>query len=363
MLHFEFGPAQLEAVDRQEPCSFCTSSQGLLVSQIDFWDLHSAKLVQCVQCKHIQLDPKLNEAQTEKGCHAYYLKEVLEISPREQFRNQLRSFRRGVLFGFSLKSKNIHPQDVLEMGPGSGYFLDGLKFVFPEIQTTVMDIVDAVLAHCQKIHGYKTIKGAPDGDLSQINFPLNSPLSSQGTEKFDLVIARDLIEHVNDPIRLFANVAQLLQPRGYFHFITPNGHEDVWGHYMLWKNQQQRSELLINHVNYFDGRGLRAALQKKQFSPIEYYTYQLKNAFKGKGWKSILKWSKASRKLSTSSYISQQDQATVNFSKQSVYDSWYISKSQKWLTYLICFYHHYFFIKLSPERNIGHEIHGLFQKN
>jgi 2-polyprenyl-3-methyl-5-hydroxy-6-metoxy-1,4-benzoquinol methylase len=339
-----------EVIERQEPCSFCGNRKARLLSKVDYWNLQSGNFVQCENCHHIQLDPKLSSANTEKGCKAYYFKEVIEISEKEQFRNLVRSFRRGVLFGLSLKMKRIQPGKVLEMGPGSGYFLDGLRFIFPNIEITVMDIVDDVLRSCESVHGFKTIKALPDGDLSGIS------------ERFDLIIARDLIEHVNDPAVLFKNVSNLLRPKGYFHFITPNGYEDIWGHFTLWKKEHHPSELLINHVNYFDGDCLKDQLKKNDLKPIEYYTYQIKNFLKGKGWKPILKWSNSSTNTPTEMYLDKTP-PKYNFSKKDVYSQWYISTRAKWLTYLISWYHHWILIRLSPSLRIGHEVHGLFQKN
>lgn len=338
-----------DQVQRIEACTFCGDKKAYLVSKIDYWDLHSASLVQCQSCQHIQLDPKLNDQQTEKGCTAYYIKEINETNPREQFRNSIRNFRRGILFAMSLKKQNIQPQKILEFGPGSGYFLDGIRFVFPDVKITVMDIVDEVLQRCREIHQFKAIKGLPDQRLENFN------------EKYDLIIARDLIEHINDPSRFIQNVVSLLEPGGYFHFITPNGYEDVWGHYMLWKTRKTPSELLINHVNYFDGKCLLEQLSKSGFSPKEYYTYEFKDFLKGKGWKETLKWSHPSQKQKTTNYM-EAKKLVLNYTKKDVKNQWYISDKMKTLTYWACAYYHQRFIKLSPLKNRGHEIHGLFQK-
>ncbi|RYZ87959.1 MAG: class I SAM-dependent methyltransferase [Proteobacteria bacterium] len=344
-------PGSLELKKRVEKCSLCDCEQGLVVSKVDFWDLQTSDLVQCKDCLHIQLDPKLTAAATSTGCLAYYIRESYGISQREQGRNRLRNFRRGVLFGRSLQNSKICPSRVLEYGPGDGFFLQGLKFVFPEIQITVLDIVEEVLQACREVHGYKTILGSPD-----------SP-ALRSEQSFDLIIARDVIEHINDLQSMTSNLKSLLAPNGYFHFITPNGYEDVWGHFTLWNTQKRNSELLINHVNYFEGTSLENYLEKQGFKKLEYYTYRFKDAVKGKGRKISQRWMTPSRGTKSADFLSKPPATSKSLaSVAEIYNVPYISKKFPWMTYFVSAYHHFNWLRLSPRKNRGHEIFGLFQK-
>ena len=341
----------LEARDRVEGCSLCNSQKALLVSKIDFWDLQTSELLQCADCLHIQLDPKLTPEVTAQGCLAYYIRESHNISQREQGRNRLRNFRRGVLFGRSLQRSNIQPKKVLEYGPGDGFFLQGLRFVFPEIQVTVLDIVEEILQSCRSIHGYQTILGSPDS------------ANLESKDIFDLIIARDVIEHVNDLKTMMVNLRKLLEPKGYFHFITPNGYEDVWGHFALWKTKKKNSELLINHVNYFEGGSLESYLEKEGFRKLKYYTYRFKDAFKGKGRKFDTRWMTPARGAKSSDFLSRAPAESKSLATiQEIFEVPYISKKYPWMTYFVSAYHHFNWIRLSPRLNRGHEIFGLFQK-
>lgn len=341
----------MQPVVRAERCSLCGSEQGLLAGKVAFWDLQNSDLVQCHQCRHIQLDPKLTEDATKKGCFAYYKRESHLIPEREQRRNRLRNFRRGVLFGLSMKDHQNEIRDVLEFGPGDGFFLQGLKFVFPNVNVTVLDIVEDVLKFCENTHGYNTLLGSPDSE------DLHSP------RQFDLVIARDVIEHVNDIPAMFTNLKTLLRPRGFFHFLTPNGYEDVWGHAMLWLEKKETSQLLINHVNYFEGTSLEAYLAKQGFEPVSYYTYKFKHFFRGKGREKSLRWSQAAVPIHAQEFIERPQQALqVTASPKASIREWYITPRFPWLTYLVCAYHHLDVFRLNPERNKGHEIFGLFRK-
>jgi len=342
-----------ELVVREEACRICNEKAGKQIGIVDYWDIRTCRIVACEKCNHIQLDPMLNEEETTKGCFAYYIEEFLRTSKEEQFKNCERNFRRGVVFGYKLKTRKKSPQCVLELGPGSGYFAAGLKFVFPNAEITVMDINNEVLKFNHEHHGFKTFQEIPD------NF------TGRYKNKFDLIIARDIIEHVTDISKVLENVNEYLLPNGLFHFITPNGREDIWKHYLTSKLGNVPSQLLINHVNYFDGKGLKNLLIQKGFSPVDYYTYKFSTTFRGQGWKENLKlMSPVSKKMKADYFIQGKanELKSIEFRKAEILNKWYIQTDAKWITYFYSLYHHFPIFRVSPERNIGHEIYGLFKK-
>ncbi len=242
----------------------------------------------------------------------------------------------------------------MELGPGSGYFAEGLKFVFPKIEITVMDINMEIINFNQEHHHYKIIHQTPENFLAEY------------VEKFDLVIARDIIEHVANITNVLKNVNRYLSPNGYFHFITPNGHEDVWKHYLTSILTHSASELLINHVNYFDGKGLKKLLNREGFTPLDYYTYKIKTTMRGRGWKNNKKlMSPVSTRKNSDFFIRKKIVEIPNgeFVKEKILDKWYIQNKAKWLTYIYSMYQHFSIIRIDPELNIGHEIYGLYKKN
>ena len=341
-------------VSRKEPCRMCGSYDGIKIAETEFWDLQQSDIVQCITCGLIQLDPMLTPDSTAKGCHAYYLKELAETPIHEQKRNLVRNYRRGIVFANSLLKKGFHPGTILEFGPGSGYFSAGIRFIFPECRISVADIVDDVLKTNREIHGYEIFRGSPE-DIHLFE-----------GKKFDLIVARDILEHVTDIGKVTTNIAALLNPRGLLHFITPNGKEDVWGHYINWQFRKSPSELLINHVNYFDGTGLLKCLADAGFTKIEYYTYQVKFSIRGKGWKRSLKLATdASVKRSADSMISGRikNQEVNHLKKENILRGFIFKIRLKWLVIQYCRFKHHWLIHLDPARNIGHEIYGLFIKD
>jgi SAM-dependent methyltransferase len=342
-----------ELVKRAEPCRSCGYQSGILVGVVDYWDIRRSVLVLCPQCNLIQLDPMLTAEETSKGCYAYYIEEMLGTSGSEYIRNMVRNFRRGVVFGHSLKRRKITPQCILETGPGSGYFSAGLQFVFPGVGVTVMDINREVLDFNRRHHNYLTCEGIPDNFIPAL------------ANRFDLVVARDVLEHVADISAVLSNLRAYLKPGGYLHFITPNGKEDVWKHHLAHTLANTPSELLINHVNYFDGKGLNELLIRTGFIPVKYYAYGIKTTLRGKGWKHTLRLMvPVSQKHSADQYIREKsgEVKRVDLHKNAILKQWYIRPGAPRITLLYSLYQHSSLIRLNPVRNSGHEFYGLFRR-
>ena len=338
-----------ERITRAEPCRICGSANAIRIGTVEYWDIRSSDLVRCPACNHIQLDPMLSETETAAGCLAYYVEESLRTSPHEAERNRIRNFRRGVLFGYSLKMRSLKPGNILEAGPGSGHFAAGVRFVFPAAKLTVMDVNPEVLEFNRTVHGFDAIQGIPDRFETQL------------AGKFDLVIARDLLEHVTDIKAVVANFARYLVPGGHLHFTTPNGKEDVWKHILAAERSAGPSELMINHVNYFDGKGLKNLLATMGFSPVQYYAYGFKRFLRGAGWKHKASLVAApSQRCPVSDFPAEKLSGIRTIIPESVPRAWYIRPRAKRITWLYSLYQHASFARLDPVRNIGHEFYGLF---
>ena len=343
-----------EMITREEACRVCKEKSGRQIAVVEFWDIKKSMIVRCEKCHHMQLDPMLTDAETDKGCQAYYIEESLRTSRNEQKRNCIRNFRRGVVFGYQLMKKGVSPQSILEIGPGSGYFSAGIRFVFPACEITVLDINNDVLEFNSRHHSFKTIRDVPDHFADECH------------GKFDLVVARDILEHVSDISQVLSNLARYLKPEGYLHFITPNGHEDVWKHYLTSRFANSVSELLINHVNYFDGDGLKNMLIRSGLYPVEYYSFGFKTTIKGAGWKKVRNlFSPTAGKNKADFFINMKKSEIDNddYSRKEILDQWYIRTNARWVTRLVCLYHHFTIIRTAPELKIGHEFYGLFIKS
>jgi len=258
-----------DVVERTEPCGICGAMSCEQVAESDYWDLERTRLVKCTTCESMQIDPKLPDAAVQTGCLALYRLQQSGETSASRKRGFFRAFRKGVALGFTLKLSRIDPVRVLEVGSGDGYFLKGIQYVFPKAKFTCLDIVDEILDATSTVHGFESLCTSVEN------------VSIKPRQKFDLVIARDILEHVNEPRRVLENLADLLVPGGYLYFITPNGKQDGWQLFFRWKKHKVAGELLINHVNYFDPMSLRNKLEKLGFILKKYYIYDLKQFFRG----------------------------------------------------------------------------------
>ncbi|MFF7887778.1 class I SAM-dependent methyltransferase [Streptomyces sp. NPDC020794] len=104
-------------------------------------------------------------------------------------------------------------EDLLDLGCGNGFILEGLRPHLTDGSITGLDIAPAVLdAARQRLHGTATpctwIEGSADD------------LSSLGDDTFDRVMANYMIHYVPDLDRCFAGVRRVMRPGGIFQLTT-----------------------------------------------------------------------------------------------------------------------------------------------
>ncbi len=342
-------------VERIHPCNFCQSRNGLKVAVADYWDLAQVSYIRCEKCDLIQVDPMLSKEVVAKGCEAYYLREQKREGKRNILKNKIRSFRKGVFFANLLKRKGHSPKSILEVGPGDGYFSRGVQFIFPNAQVSCLDVVPEVLRQIEKTHGFQTLLGTPE--------ELPSLLSG---DRFDLVIARDIIEHVEKPLEVLKVFSDVLNPGGTLHIITPNGYEDIWTAYCHWKIKSLPGEMLINHVNFFPPKTLKERLQDLNFKPIVWFMYD----FNGTRWGRARKISEdqmlpTSKRLSAEQTIHEIKSAMnseESESKDSVLGQWWVRPRLRWITSLYCLFKEKRRFTLPADLGIGHEIFAILEK-
>lgn len=116
-------------------------------------------------------------------------------------------------FAFRLLNKYLSKRDdleVLEIGTGSGFFLDFAHERFPNSRFSGVEYDERLLA--------ETAARATHADLIQGNAE-NFDL---GKGRFDLVVSFQVIEHLYNPGAMLDNVRAHLKPGGIFMVTTPN---------------------------------------------------------------------------------------------------------------------------------------------
>jgi len=331
--------------------------RGCSLSQLAFWTLAESQIVGCPACFHSELDPPLPPKALADGCRAYFLRQQRSETTRTNARHARRSFRKGV--AFAVRLRRLHPATrwtrVLELGAGDGFFSRGFQFVFTEAEVTVVDVVPEVLRHLAAEHGFR---------------PLQVPVEALAPHEhgtYDLIIARDVLEHISEVGTVLPRLAALLAAGGFFHFITPNGVEDAWPFRLRQLLTGERSLLLLNHVNYFDPVGLRDHLMGRLgLERVEHFLYNRKWFRRGRGWKRAprLMASPASASPSVTEFLgAPAELATGQQARaEDVVGSSWLLRGPRFLAETYCALTERLGAKLPAEDRIGHEIFGLYRK-
>lgn len=103
------------------------------------------------------------------------------------------------------------PKRVLDVGCGSGIFLDYLKKRMPEAELYGFDLNEALLVQLAN-RGFGVLPNNPD----------LFPETLADKEPFDVICMLQVLEHVANPFDFFASFISLLRPGGLMIITTPN---------------------------------------------------------------------------------------------------------------------------------------------
>jgi SAM-dependent methyltransferase len=136
-------------------------------------------------------------------------------SPYIEKRGSLYRFKRKLTYAFAFRLlkkfiKRAEPLEILEIGTGSGFFLDFASKKFPNSHFTGLEYDERLLA--------ETALRAPKASLYQGNAE-NFDL---GHGVYDVIVSFQVIEHLYNPNAMLENVRAHLKPGGIFVVTTPN---------------------------------------------------------------------------------------------------------------------------------------------
>ncbi len=109
-----------------------------------------------------------------------------------------------------LKISNCQPKRILDFGGGSGAFLKGLCQTFPESQIDVIDLDPADAAKVKAHYGLDSVS------IYQANIETWVP-----DEKYELIIATDVLEHFRDLEIPLKAIKSYLKPNGLLAISVP----------------------------------------------------------------------------------------------------------------------------------------------
>jgi 2-polyprenyl-3-methyl-5-hydroxy-6-metoxy-1,4-benzoquinol methylase len=234
-------PRNLERELRPEDFRITDSHYGVTLT------LHK-----CADCSFIFAD------ESEIGQLVELYEQLVDPSYEEGAENRLLQMRDLLRLG---KSAQPNAGTLLEIGAGSGLLVAEAGRM--GLAATGVEPSKSLVAAARQINHVELIQGT---------FP--HPLLEG--RRFDLVFVVDVIEHVNDPVKLLADCAQALAPGGVLLVVTPDVSSlaarllgQRWWHFRL------------AHVGYFNatsmskaaaraGLEIRATRRVRWFFPIRY---------------------------------------------------------------------------------------------
>lgn len=115
-----------------------------------------------------------------------------------------------------LKASGFNPEQVLDAGSGFGQYSFRLARTFPGAKIIGLDVKADLVDSCNDF-----AKQAGLSPPDRIHFVVGDLLNLTYILQFDLVLAVDVMEHIEDDVRVFVNFGQALKPGGIFIMTTP----------------------------------------------------------------------------------------------------------------------------------------------
>jgi SAM-dependent methyltransferase len=176
--------------------------------------------------------------------------------------------------------RNARARSVIDVGCGSGLFLDKLRAAMPSIKATGLEINELAAAQARSRGHHVEIL-----DWSSDNFTIDS------VPKADLVVCHQVLEHVRDSGRLLQAIRAMLTDKGLAIISTPDSAGLVGTHIDALTEQPP------HHVTKWTEQAFRAALPRAGFRSIHAY-YEplpkilwpgyLPKIWEANGWPSLL---------------------------------------------------------------------------
>lgn len=116
---------------------------------------------------------------------------------------------------------------VLDLGCGTGRFLDRLATNFPEIQGIGLDLSEVMVQHAQTRNRWGDRLQFQRGEASQLPF---------SDRTLDAVFSTFSFMHYPEPHRVLREIVRVLQPGGSFYWVDPTSESGPIG---WWMRQNQ----------------------------------------------------------------------------------------------------------------------------
>lgn len=187
-----------------------------------------------------------------------HLEEIWDQVPQDYYQNGIkRNFLQYLWHTRKLKSVvdlvDIVPNNILDVGCASGWFLSEIFLVYPKANCVGVDVYKKAIDYGKK--RYKELK-LVQADAHNLPFKNDS---------FDLVICTEVLEHVVDPEKVLGEIKRVLSNDGIAIVEMDSGNflfKVVW---YLWTNVRN-GVWHHSHIYPFDAKKLEGMIKKSGFT-------------------------------------------------------------------------------------------------
>lgn len=158
-----------------------------------------------------------------------------------------------------------HNQHVLELGTAAGVMTRAIKAQGCTVTGVefMPDMAELAAPDCERMIV---------GDLEQLDFR-----TTFCTERFNVIVAADVLEHLRDPWSLLEQAHQIIDPNGYLVLSIPNvGHAAIVagllnGHF----DYREKGLLDHTHLRFFTRKGIEDMLLTTGWLPIAWDSHRV----------------------------------------------------------------------------------------
>jgi 2-polyprenyl-3-methyl-5-hydroxy-6-metoxy-1,4-benzoquinol methylase len=290
-------------------CILCNSSSHILKNKnIRKDELNIYRVLQCLECNHIQLYPNTydtkeyydNDNQDKES-------KLVHLRENDEYSEMLLNFHLQRVKILEKQKKIEKSMKIIDIGGGKGEF------------------VKLISNKCDSVYilepGVSRINSINEDNIITINKFLDDDFANTYENAFDIVTSFHVLEHLVNPINFLKNCYKILKPNGLLYIEVPN-EDDT----RIELSEYYRNNIYYckAHISYFTDKTLKYILDK-----VDITNYKI-DGFERYNYENYMYWITNNKPQSICTYYkgtpnSIEEELWINNRKQNLTsDSLYI---------------------------------------
>lgn len=148
---------------------------------------------------------------------------------------------------------------VLELGCGAGQFIRTIQKIRPDVSCYGCDISATAIELAKKT-------------ADNVQYAVNGTTLPYADNSLDAVLIFDVLEHVEDPGAILAEIRRVLKPGGVFYAFVPceGDWTSLWHLVRSVGVQAEVTKRVAGHITYFSRHSLRTLYVKHGFTQVRF---------------------------------------------------------------------------------------------